>query len=131
MACSIAARPFLAGLDAEWISRTRQSLREKRVRALECLADVSLANGEHPMAAQLAREVVELETFRETGWQRLMQALARAGNRAEALRAYAQWRKVLRSAIERRLSRRHASRGSHRRGPPTSPRKATATRART
>ena len=32
---------------------------------------------------------------RETGWQRLMRALAAAGNRAEALRAYAQCKKLL------------------------------------
>jgi DNA-binding SARP family transcriptional activator len=99
VACSIAARPFLTGLDADWIGRTRQSLRETRVRGLECLADVSLANGEHAMAAQLAREVVELEAFRETGWQRLMRALARAGNRAEAVRAYRQCRKLLSSEL--------------------------------
>ena len=65
------------------------------MRALECLAAVALANGEHPLAAQLSREVVELEPFRETGWQRLMHALAGGGNRAEALRAYAQCEKLL------------------------------------
>jgi DNA-binding SARP family transcriptional activator len=95
VAASIAARPFLAGVDGEWITRARSSLRDTRVRALECLAGVALANGEHPLAAQLAREVVELEPFRETGWQRLMRALAGGGNRAEALRSYAKCRKLL------------------------------------
>jgi DNA-binding SARP family transcriptional activator len=57
------------------------------------------ANGEHPLAAQFAREVVELEPFRETGWQRLMGALAAGGNRAEALRAYAQCRELLRREL--------------------------------
>ena len=56
---------------------------------------MALANGEPPLAAQLAREVVELEPFRETGWQRLIRALAGGGNRAEALRAYAQCKKLL------------------------------------
>ncbi|MBI3825661.1 MAG: hypothetical protein HY294_06685 [Candidatus Rokubacteria bacterium] len=65
------------------------------MRALECLAAVALANGEHPLAAQLAREVVDLEPFRETGWQRLMRALAGGGNRAEAVRAYTQCKKLL------------------------------------
>ena len=95
VAASIAARPFLAGVDGEWIARERSALRDVRVRALECLAAVALANGEHPLAAQLARVVVELEPFRETGWRRLMQALAGGGNRAEALRAYAQCKKLL------------------------------------
>jgi hemerythrin len=51
--------------------------------------------GEPPLAAQLAREVVELEPFRETGWQRLLGARAEGGNRAEALRAYAAGQKLL------------------------------------
>jgi DNA-binding SARP family transcriptional activator len=95
VAASIAARPFLGGADADWITRTRASLRDTRVRALECLAGVASANREHPLAAQLAREVVELEPFRETGWQRLMRALASGGNRAEALRAYAECRQLM------------------------------------
>ena len=95
VAASIAARPFLAGVDGEWITRERSALRDVRVRALECLAAGALANGEHPLAAQLAREVVELEPFRETGWRRLIQALAGGGNRAEALRAYARCKKLL------------------------------------
>jgi DNA-binding SARP family transcriptional activator len=92
---SIAARPFLAGLDADWITRVRQRLRDARVRALECLAAVARANREHPLAVQLAREVVELEPFRETGWQALMRAYAGGGNRAEAVRAYGDCKKLL------------------------------------
>jgi len=95
VAAVIAARPLLAGLDAEWIERTRQTRRHTRVRALECLAAVALDNGEHPLAAQLAREVTELEPFHETGWQRLMSAHAAGGNRAEALRAYERCRHLL------------------------------------
>ena len=40
-------------------------------------------------------ERIELEPFRETGWQQLLLALAGAGNRAEALRAYAECRALL------------------------------------
>jgi DNA-binding SARP family transcriptional activator len=82
-------------VDAEWITHARSSSRDTRVRALECLTAVALANGEYPLAAQLAREMVDLERFRETGWEHLMRALAGGGNRAEALRAYAQCKKLL------------------------------------
>jgi DNA-binding SARP family transcriptional activator len=99
IAASIAARPLLAGVDAEWIARARAGLRDVRVRGLECLAAVASGNREHPLAAQLAREVVELEPFRETGWQRLMRALADGGNRAEALRAYAQCRDLIKNEL--------------------------------
>jgi len=95
VAASISGRPFLGGIDAEWITRTRTMLRDTRVRALECLAATASANAEHSLAAQLARDVVQLEPFRETGWQRLMHALAAGGNRAEAVRAYDQCKKLL------------------------------------
>jgi DNA-binding SARP family transcriptional activator len=95
VAGSIGARPFLAGLDADWIGRVRQGLRQTRVRALECLTAVARANREHPLAAQLAREIVDLEPFRETGWQELMRAYAGGGNRAQALQAYDACRKLL------------------------------------
>jgi DNA-binding SARP family transcriptional activator len=92
---AIAARPLLAGLDGEWIVHARAALRETRVRALECLVAVASSNGEHPLAAAFARTVVELEPFRETGWQSLMRALAAAGNRAEAVRAYGRCKAIL------------------------------------
>lgn len=95
IAAAVAGRPLLAGVDTEWIARHRQALREVHVRALECLAAVALANGEHPLAVQFARAVVDLEPFRETGWQKLMRAQAGSGNRAEALRAYEQCRRLL------------------------------------
>jgi DNA-binding SARP family transcriptional activator len=99
VAASIAARPLLAGVDAEWIARARSELRDVRVRALECLAAVASSNKEFPLAAQLARDVVALEPFRETGWQKLMRALADGGNRAEALRAYASCRDLLQKEL--------------------------------
>jgi SARP family transcriptional regulator, regulator of embCAB operon len=102
VAASIAERPFLAGVDADWIARVRQRLRETRVRALECLAAVARANREHPLAVQLAREIVDLEPFRETGWQVLMRAYAAGGNSAQALRAYDDCKKLL--ADELRVS---------------------------
>lgn len=95
VAASIAGRALLAGVDLDWVERARGNLRSVRVRALSCLASAALANAEYPLAAQFARTQVELEPFRETGWQQLMRAQAEAGNRAEALRAYAECRDLL------------------------------------
>ena len=100
VAAAVTRRPFLAGVDAAWVTRTRQELRDVRLRALECLAAGALANAEFPLAVQFAREVVELEPFRETGWQQLMRAQAGAGNRAEALRAYAECRRTLADELD-------------------------------
>ena len=95
VAAAITSRSLLAGTEAEWVARARTNLLGARVRAMSCLASAALANAEWPLAAQFARTQVELEPFRETGWQQLMQAHAGAGNRAEALRAYAECRALL------------------------------------
>ena len=95
IAASIAGRTLLPGVELEWVSRARLALRDVRVRSLACLAAAAVANSEWPLAVQFARMQTELEPFRETGWQQLMQALARGGNRAEALRAYGDCRALL------------------------------------
>jgi SARP family transcriptional regulator, regulator of embCAB operon len=99
VAASIAGRVFLPGVDVEWAARARQTLQSVRVRALSCLASAALSNAEWPLAAQFARTQVELEPFRESGWQQLMRGLAGGGNRAEALRAYAQCRDLLQKEL--------------------------------
>jgi len=97
-ACVVSAvtrRIFLPGEDGTWIERQRTRLRTMRVRALDCLADVWLANGEGALAVEAAQETIELEPFRETGYQRLMRAHAARGDRAEALRVYERCRRLL------------------------------------
>jgi SARP family transcriptional regulator, regulator of embCAB operon len=95
VAVSIARRPLLAGLDAEWIRARREALGHVLVRALDCLAEVALASREPRLAAQLAAEVVRLEPYRESAYQLLMRAHAAAGDRAHAVRAYAECRRLL------------------------------------
>lgn len=71
----------------------RQRRRVDRGAALPCWGrrrvDLACAG----LAARHA--CADLEPFRETGWQRLMRALADAGNRAEALRAYVECRALM------------------------------------
>lgn len=89
---AIARRPFLPGEDGPWVGSRRAHLRNLRVRALECRAHVLIERGDFALAARDAQEVVELEPFRETGYQLLMRAYAGAGNPAEALRVYERFR---------------------------------------
>jgi DNA-binding SARP family transcriptional activator len=93
---SITARqPFLPGEDAEWIERERAALRRILVRSLDAVSEVWLANGEPLLSIENAAEAVELEPFREIGYQRLMRLHQRVGNRAEALRVYEKCRTLL------------------------------------
>ena len=94
-AAALARRSFLPGEDGAWVEQRRRDLREVLVRALECQRDAAFAAEDFDEAARHAEEVTELEPFRESGYRRLMQAHAAAGNPAEALRVYERCRRFL------------------------------------
>ena len=94
-AAALARRSFLPGEDGLWVEEKRRDLREVLVRALECLRDASFGSGELAEAVRYAEEVTDLEPFRESGYRRLMQTHAAAGNPAEALRVYERCRRFL------------------------------------
>ncbi|HET8743607.1 MAG TPA: BTAD domain-containing putative transcriptional regulator [Gaiella sp.] len=94
-AVELARRVFLPGEDGRWVEDQRRHLRDVLVRALECLRDAALAEGELGNAVRYADEVTELEPFRETSYRALMQAHVAAGNPAEALRVYECCRRFL------------------------------------
>jgi DNA-binding SARP family transcriptional activator len=99
IAAITARQPFLAGEDAPWIARERTRLHSILLRALDCLSDIWLANGESPLALEAVRESIALEPYRETGYQRLMRVEAALGNRAEALRVYERCRSLFVSEL--------------------------------
>lgn len=96
---SIARRPFLAGHDGVWIERRRAHQRTLLRRGLECLAAASAAGGEGDLAVHYLAEVIELAPFRETAYRQLMRLHASLGNRAEALRVFAQCRELFRDEL--------------------------------
>lgn len=94
-AALLAEQPFLPGDDGSWVEARRRELGEVRVRALSVLAEACLQSGDPADAATWAEQVVGLEPFRESGYRRLMEGHAAAGNRAEALRVYERCRRLL------------------------------------
>jgi DNA-binding SARP family transcriptional activator len=60
---------------------------------------VSRVNDESALAVQYASEIVQLEPFRETGYQHLMRLHADMGNRGEALRVFGRLRELLRDEL--------------------------------
>ena len=99
VAAAIARLPFLADEEAAWVIRERTSLSRVHRRALLVLSNVSTLNHEHELGIQHAAEAVAAEPFDEVACQTLMRAHAAAGNRAEALRVYAQCRKAFRDEL--------------------------------
>jgi SARP family transcriptional regulator, regulator of embCAB operon len=100
IAYHVATRPFLAGLEAPWIDQWRHRL-EVRLRGLECFAAAGLGLGGPALAQaeERARMLTALAPYRETAHRILMEALARRGNVAEALRAYERLRVLLREEL--------------------------------
>jgi DNA-binding SARP family transcriptional activator len=95
IATTILRRPFLPGDEAPWTEERRQGLAAVLVRALDCRVEALLAHSEVELALSHAREAVRLEPFRESGYRRLMRVHARMGDRAEAVRVYADLRRLL------------------------------------
>lgn len=99
VAVSIARRPLLTDHEAPWIETRRASLRALLVRGLESLAAASGAAGQPTLAVEYMSEVIDLEPFRETAYQRLMQLQASLGNRGEALRVFERCRQLMRGEL--------------------------------
>jgi DNA-binding SARP family transcriptional activator len=92
---------FLAGFDAPWIEARRRELEERRVQALDCVAQACLALGGGALVAaeQAGRELVERSPYRESGYRVLMEALAARGDVAEALLVFERLRVLLRDEL--------------------------------
>ncbi len=95
LAVSLVRQPFLPGEDGPWVAEKRRDLADVRLRALTVLSDACLRLGDAVEAAKWAEQAIALEPFRESGYRRLMEAHAAAGNRAEALKVYERCRRLL------------------------------------
>ena len=100
-ALEILARPLLPTLSGDWVDAARDVADEEQMRALEIAARAAVALGGHHLAAaeRAAAAFIEREPFREDGYVLMMEAQARRGNPAEALRTYEQLRVLLRDEL--------------------------------
>jgi len=99
VASAVARRSFLAGESLPWVVAQRERLGTLLVRTLDYQCDFYSWHGEKDVALKLAQEAVAIEPFREIGYQRLMRLLFEQGNRAEALRVYDRFRRLLRDEL--------------------------------
>jgi DNA-binding SARP family transcriptional activator len=97
----ITQKEFLPGESAPWVEDERRELDSIALRALQAYAAAALGAGgtELPAAVRSGRRLVQLAPLHEGGHQVLMQALARQGNLAEALKAYADLQALLREEL--------------------------------
>jgi DNA-binding SARP family transcriptional activator len=79
----------------DWSAAWRERLNDLYGRVLRDLAEACAATGDHAAAVDAARRAVELDELDEAAQRQLMQAYARAGRRANALRQYLACRRAL------------------------------------
>jgi DNA-binding SARP family transcriptional activator len=92
---AIASRALLPGEEADWLERLRRHLADVRLRSLECLAEVWIAQGDAALAARDAAEAIEIDPYRESAHRLLIRAHLAAGDRGAAARALEACRRVL------------------------------------
>ncbi|MEM7116641.1 MAG: tetratricopeptide repeat protein [Chloroflexota bacterium] len=76
----------------EWVLTTREWLRRQTLAALDDLTRFYLLTANFEQAQAFAQRQIQLDSYREKGRQQLIEALARNGQRAEALQQYENWR---------------------------------------
>jgi DNA-binding SARP family transcriptional activator/tetratricopeptide (TPR) repeat protein len=90
----IAGRGFSTD-DCVWVDSQRERMRDLHVRAVAALARAHLLAGQGGRAVLSARDALALDDLREDNYRLLMQALAAAGERGEALRVWERCRIML------------------------------------
>lgn len=97
----ILAGGLLPGLEASWIEEHRSELDDLRLQALELIARSGTGLGPAEMARgeRAARLAVESAPFRESARTALIRVLEAQGNIAEALRAFDEFRILLRDEL--------------------------------
>jgi DNA-binding SARP family transcriptional activator len=95
------ARPFLPGLQGDWVEEYRRGFEEQHRRALEVMARAGLALGGSHLAhaERAASALVAHDRFREDGYALLMEVQAARGNLATALRTFDELRVLLREEL--------------------------------
>jgi len=84
---AISSRALLPGEEAEWLERIRRQMADVRFRALECLGEIWIVQGDPALAARDALEAIAIDPYRETAHRLLIRAYLSAGDRGAAARA--------------------------------------------
>jgi DNA-binding SARP family transcriptional activator/tetratricopeptide (TPR) repeat protein len=98
---NIASRGLLPGSQADWLEPRRRELADVQLQALEVVGRSGLRVGGSQLvsAERAARNLIELEQYRESAYVLLMEALAARGNVAEGMQVFDRVRTLLRDEL--------------------------------
>lgn len=105
-ALALLRRSLLPGQQGEWVETWRGHVGDLERRALEAAARAGIELGGQQLAVseRAAHTLIEIQPFREGGYALLMEAQARRGDVAEALRTFERLRVLLREELGARPS---------------------------
>jgi DNA-binding SARP family transcriptional activator len=89
------AGELLPGFDDEWLLAERERLRQLRLQALDALCERLMAVGSYSKAIVAGLAAVAAEPLRESAQSLLIRAYLAEGNRAEAIRQFERYCKIL------------------------------------
>jgi DNA-binding SARP family transcriptional activator len=89
------ASDLLPGWDEDWLLIDRERHRQLRMHALEALSTQLTDIGEYGLAVDCAYAAIGIEPLCESATRTLLRACLAEGNRAEALRQYDRFRRLL------------------------------------
>ena len=80
---------------SDWAAPYRERLIDLYTELLAALVQMHEAAGAHAQAAEIARDLVDLDPLNEGGHRALIAAYARSGRTGQALRQYLECRRAL------------------------------------
>jgi ATP/maltotriose-dependent transcriptional regulator MalT len=90
---------FLTGVDRAWAILKREALSQMYVEALIGVGQCLEAQREFEAGIEWYRRALQIDSFREETYQRIMSCYAEAGRRTDALAAYYECERVLREEL--------------------------------
>jgi DNA-binding SARP family transcriptional activator len=90
---------LLPGWDEDWITLTRERVRQLRLHALEALCERLASLGRYPEAIEAGQEAVAGEPLRESAHVALIRAHLAEGNSAEARRQFFLYERLVRDEL--------------------------------
>ena len=84
---------------SDWATAYRERLIDRYIAVLTALVELRERAGDHAGAADLARELVDIDPLNEGAHRALIAAYARAGRTGHALRQYLECRRALVEAL--------------------------------
>jgi DNA-binding SARP family transcriptional activator len=95
VAYAIVRRPFLPGIEREWITRERLNLAQIMERSLDLLSDLWAAQGDARSSLLMAHQLLKLNPFSEVAIRKVMRSHVALGDKPAAAKALADWKATL------------------------------------